>query len=415
MRLAALAQIARGAALCLAFVAAPMVAWAEELEFSGLADLRVASDPNETSWVHGGLDKFRYDGKGGAQGNIGAGLHEAAGVADWNVPDWSAHLVARYAPDQRTPLDVTEGFVRYRPASSTPLLWSVKAGAFFPPISLENTGIAWTTPWTLTPSVIDSWVGEELRTIGAEPSLAWRGEGYTLTASAALYTANDPAGVLLADRGWSFNDLGTGLFDANRMPNVSAATARRQIPFTESPYQEIDGRPGWYGAVDYQAPGVGELRLMRYDNEADPAVHGTDFAWRTDFWAAGGQTQLGPVVVLAQAMAGETVIQPTAAIFNNTHFQAGYLLIGYELGEWHGAWRVAGRADLFATQNRGANPETSEHGKSGTLALTWRPADWCRVTGEYLRTDSWRAQRVAAGLSPRERDGQAQLALKLFY
>src|SRR5258705_9405197 len=56
----------------------------------------------------------------------------------------------------------------YRPVSTSAFRWSIKAGAFFPPISLENTEIGWTSPWTLTPSAINAWVGEELRTIGLE-------------------------------------------------------------------------------------------------------------------------------------------------------------------------------------------------------------------------------------------------------
>ena len=50
--------------------------------------------------------------------------------------------------------------------------WSVKTGAFFPTISLENDDLGWTSPYTLTPSAINSWIGEELRTIGSEGTCA---------------------------------------------------------------------------------------------------------------------------------------------------------------------------------------------------------------------------------------------------
>jgi hypothetical protein len=33
-------------------------------------------------------------------------------------------------------------------------------------MSLENRAGGWKTPYTITPSAISSWVGEELRTIG---------------------------------------------------------------------------------------------------------------------------------------------------------------------------------------------------------------------------------------------------------
>ena len=47
----------------------------------------------------------------------------------------------------------------------------MKAGAFFPTISLENDDIGWTSPYTLSASAINTWIGEELRTIGTEGTL----------------------------------------------------------------------------------------------------------------------------------------------------------------------------------------------------------------------------------------------------
>ena len=47
----------------------------------------------------------------------------------------------------------------------------MKTGAFFPTISLENDDLGWTSPYTLTPSAINSWIGDELRTIGSEAIL----------------------------------------------------------------------------------------------------------------------------------------------------------------------------------------------------------------------------------------------------
>lgn len=57
----------------------------------------------------------------------------------------------------------------------------------------------------------------------------------------------------------------------------------------------------------------------------------------------------------------------------------------------------------------------SEHGNAITLALNWRPLDWCRVTGEVLRVDSWQLQRLVTGDSPHSIDTQGQLAGRLTY
>src|SRR5262249_60757069 len=83
--------------------------------------------------------------------------------------------------------------------------WSVKAGAFFPTISLENDDIGWTSPYTLTPSAINTWIGEELRTIGGEGNLRWRTPDLrTITFTASLFRGNDPARRLMARRWLAF-------------------------------------------------------------------------------------------------------------------------------------------------------------------------------------------------------------------
>ena len=50
-----------------------------------------------------------------------------------------------------------------------------------------------------------------------------------------------------------------------------------------------------------------------------------------------------------------------------------------------------------------------------TIALNWRPVDWMRVTGEWLRVDSRRDQRSLAGLPPHQIDRQVQLSLRLLF
>ena len=81
------------------------------------------------------------------------------------------HAVLADGLGQRSGVDALEAYARYSPQTSGDWQWSVKAGAFFPPISLENTEVGWTSPWTLTPSAINSWVGEEVKVVGGEATL----------------------------------------------------------------------------------------------------------------------------------------------------------------------------------------------------------------------------------------------------
>lgn len=144
-------------------------AQAVEWHFDGYADFRLVVPSNEQSWIDGGFGKLRY---GSGDNNPAFKFAEAIGQGVALItPEIMAMGVIRIEPTQVAAVDVLEAFVRYRPVSTNAFRWSVKAGAFFAPISLENTEVGWTSPWTLTPSAINAWVGEELRTIGLEPML----------------------------------------------------------------------------------------------------------------------------------------------------------------------------------------------------------------------------------------------------
>ncbi len=179
-------------------------------------------------------------------------------------------------------------------------------------------------------------------------------------------------------------------------------------PRRYDPFVEIDQRLGGYAELAWRSTQFGSVSLVYYDNRADPSDYhpfGQDdelFAWRTRFTSAGAQTGIDNLVFIAQAIAGTTEIAPTG-FRSETHFSAGYLLAGWNLG----AWRPALRFDAFTTLQDPASP-LSEHGHAFTAALNWRPLDWLRLTGEMLRIDSSRDQRIALGLAPRQIDTQVQ-------
>jgi hypothetical protein len=388
-------------------VALPASLRAQDFHLDAFGDTRIVAAPDERSWRDGGLGKFRY-----GEGGVVPTFEEISAIGTAQLsPDVSAYAHARFDPDQRSLVDVIEAYVRYRPVSTTPLRWSVKTGAFFPPVSLENDGIGWTSLWTLTPSAINSWVGEELRTIGSEGLIEWRGEEHTVELRGALFAANDPAGILLAERGWSFDDRPTGLFDRNRLPDVTLRPGYA-APAYSLPFQEIDGVPGWYAGVTWRAAGYGSATVLHYDNGAVPTATNGQFAWHTQFWSLGAETKIAPFVVMAQLMAGSTEFAPGGRS-SLTNFEATYLLVGWERGDW----RLAARFDQFSTDGYapGGTIDLSELGYAGTVALTWRPRSWLRITGEVLHVASNREQRELEGLPLATQGTQAQIAVRLFY
>jgi hypothetical protein len=385
---------------------------AQAVQVQGYVDVRAAAPAGEASWLDGGLGKTRFgDGDDAFSG-------AAAMSASWQAtPALLASASVQYQPELRHSLDVLEAYVRYRPVSTTPWRWSVKAGAFFPHVSLEHDGIAWSTTRTLTPSALNTWVGEELRTFGAEAQVEHRGSAGTFEASVALFGKNDPAGELLATRGWAMGDIVPGIDGSLRQPDVHAPVVRAPLPLRFRPFVETDDRPGWHASLGWKGP-TRRASLMYYDNRADlatfhPYAGRNVRAWRTRFWNAGAEQALGEWTVLGQAMHGSTAFEPVAGRVMDTAFNAGYLMFARDAGTWRPALRV----DLFQARVRPrAQPSPlSEHGHAVTIALNWRPHARLRVTGEWLRIDSTRDQRLRAGLAPRQVDTQVQLGARWFF
>ncbi len=146
---------------------------------------------------------------------------------------------------------------RKRPAGATPTripstsrkpIWSTSlirspasarvydSGAFYPPMSLENRATGWETPYTLTPSPISSWIGEEIRTIGLEGQVDWlgtrTGHSFDLQLTGALFGWNDPAGTMIALNGFVLDDRQTTSLrraSASRAP-IRTEPKRRDVP-----------------------------------------------------------------------------------------------------------------------------------------------------------------------------------------
>src|SRR5436190_1165610 len=180
-------------------LASACTAEAQEFSANGFLDGGLVIPSHDKSWLKGGFGKLDNGGGGGQSPAL-----VSQGVADLRLTlDPSAFVFAtvRASPDQHAPFDVLEAYGRYQPIATADRLWSIKLGAFFPPISLENESVGWTSPWTLTPSAINSWVGDELRTIGGESTFEWRYPDGALGLTGAAFGFNDPTGTLLANRG----------------------------------------------------------------------------------------------------------------------------------------------------------------------------------------------------------------------
>jgi len=112
-------------------------------------------------------------------------------------------------------------------------------------------------------------------------------------------------------------------------------------------------------------------------------------------------------------MAGQTVIEPFEDFYSTTDFRAGYLLAGYYFDKF----RIAGRFDLFATQqhNQPGGSGPGEHGRAFTVSGSWTPYRWYRLTAELMYIDAYDGRRLAAGLKPQRNQLQGQLVGRIYF
>ncbi|MCG8440863.1 MAG: hypothetical protein MI723_03550, partial [Caulobacterales bacterium] len=276
---------------------------------SGVVDLRAAASDGPREWLDGGLGKTRY----GSVDGEGADAEIAEAALVWEplfTFALSGHAHVQTGRDQGRGAGLVEAFATYR---APPRPWarlSVRAGLFFPPVSLEHDGTAWSPTRTITPSAINAWIGEEVSVVGVEARVMRPVGAHALEARAAAFGANDTAGTLLGFRGWALHDVKTmagGRFPLEaRAVRLSGAAAQAE---ETQPIREVDGRAGGYAALAWRTPGSLSVEALAYDNNGDPdAVDGAgQYAWRTRFVNAGLRWRpTGDLELLSQAMVGRT-------------------------------------------------------------------------------------------------------------
>lgn len=379
---------------------------AADFSFDGYVDARMVVPSGEKSWIDGGLGKFRF---GAGQPSPNFRFAEAVGQGAVAVTsELHGVVLARLEPEDRAGVDLIESYVSWLPEASGALRWSAKAGAFMPPASLENDDLGWTSPYTLTPSAINSWVGNELRTIGGEGTVEWQGSVGTISAVAALYCCNEPAGTLIAKHGWTLNDRPTGLLERVRAPNTFAKSSRVPVEHRSGLFENIDGNVGWYGSLRWTIPAIGEVAALYYDNHAGADESTSrDHAWRTQFWSLSYRAGIGGVTLLAQALNGDTDIGYSPR--HVTRFDSAFALASYDIGNV----RLSGRTEFFATRGSSSTLR-DEDGHALTAAASWSARSWLRLTGELIQLSSRRLDRALFRVQPDRTDTQFQLSTRLF-
>jgi hypothetical protein len=382
--------------------------------------VRFVATSGERSWVDGGFGKLGSNG-GGGDLRVRPQLSQANLI--WTPQlGWalSATVVGTFQGGDRTEAGIGQAFLSYRPMRSDKLSFSARAGLMWPPVSLEHDGPDWHVKDTATASAINSWIGEEVRPAAIEATLGASFGNQKLTATAALFAANDTSGTLLAFRGWALDDRRTLAFNRQPLPPLPEEFQDYQAPYTH-PLIDL-GRgfartPGYYAKLAWSPPLPVRIEVFRYDNRANPEVSNADleWGWRTQFDDVGLVANLGGATELKmQALSGRTRmgLVEGGRHWIDMRFRSAFALLTRPVG----AFGIAARIEAFGTRNRGSllDEEYNEGGWAATLAAK---RDWGPFTGvvELLHVSSRRDQLQEVGLAPRQRQTQLQADLRLHW
>ena len=391
----------------------------DTLEING--DVRLVAVDGEKSWTEGGFGKLRSgsddDGDFRVEPQLGNVNLIWQPQFTWSL---SATIVGTLQGGERTEAGLSQAYLSFKPLRSEKLAFSARAGLMFPPVSLEHEGADWHVKDSITPSAINSWIGEEVRPVAVEATLAASLGEHKLRATAAISAANDTAGTLLTFRGWALHDTVTLAGRAQPLPPLDADVAGYQAPFTHPLLDIHDGfahRPGYYAKLSWQLPVPVRFELFRYDNRANPEDVNADleWGWRTWFDHFGAVAELGPATeVKAQALDGRTRMgfAEDGRRWVDNRFRSAFVMLVQKFGRI----AIAARVEGFDTRNRGSDigSEYDETGWSGMLAAR---RDWGRVTGlvELLHVSSRRETRTDVGLAPRQRQTQLQASARIHW
>ena len=383
-------------------------------------DLRLVAADGERSWIDGGFGKSRFGPDSAApSGPLKLDPRAVEGDVVWQPQlSWSlgATIAVTAQAGQEHPVDLSEAYFSWLRGPHGPLKLSGRLGLFWPPVSLEHSGANWAvTGTTITPSAINSWIGEEVKVGAAEMTVslpvAHHGRVY---ATAALFGFNDTAGTLLAFRGWALSDEKATAFGRQPLPPLDDFMEYVQAPQTR-PVIELDNRPGYYIRLGWTPdPGI-KVHAFYYDNRGNPEAVNSQlqWGWRTRFTEIGGTATLGATKFTAQAMAGRTQMgfAMPDQLWVDTRFRSAFALVTQTIGKGS----VSGRIEAFGTRGLGSvlGTDESEHGWAATFAARRSFGDHVTVLGEALHVESERGARTRSSLDPQQDQTVVQLALRL--
>ena len=407
--------------LALVVVMAARFLSAGELNLQGVVSARGMLVEGQRSWLEGGFGRLGQSG-GGAGDALFTGRGQAHLGVEWK-PSLEllvhAHGVAQTQPSRAggRVAGLVEGFVVYRPELSPKLSLRLKAGSYFPQTSRENVERLWSSPYTITLSALNTWIGEEVRLTGLEAGLVRRGDKDELQLHAGAFGANDSSGSLLAWRGWAMGDRLVTVGEVFSLPPLrslgpSGGFASQRDDGTR-PIEELDNRLGWNARARWERRGSVLIQASYLDNLGDRELHKDQYSWRTRFAQAGLELRLAKGLdLIAEAADGKTGMGARDGPHVDVDFRTGYALLTWG----NSRLRLSARYDRFRNRDKdGTTEPNDDDGHAWTLAAFFSPWRSARLGVEWLELKAQRPAAAASGFDPDTNGRRGTLELRLLF
>jgi hypothetical protein len=367
----------RGVAFFLLVFAA--TANAQSLRLTGFVTARGIYVRSQPSWLDGGFGRFDVGAKSATDGTT-AHQEEAHLGIDWTPAEWltvHAHGLARRKGG------LVEAYVDLRKGD-----FRLRAGQFFLPTSRENTDKLWSSPYTISFSALNTWIGQEVRPIGTE--LQWQRltTNTVITVAGGAFRGNDTMGALLAWRGWSIGNHLAVYDEVLPLPPLPFFPDQRRG--SKPIERDLDTHTGFTARARVSLPERAILQLAHIDNRGDRELYRGEYSWQTKFNLLSGEIDGQHGTTLASEYGwGTTGMGFAPRPFVDLSFYAAYALVSQTFGRN----RVSARIDVFGTKDRDHSFAEGESGRAWTFAWFYNIRPSIRLGAEFANIS---AQRISA-------------------
>jgi hypothetical protein len=378
-----------------------------KLAIDAILDLRGVDVESQPSWLQGGFGRLQYGSKGPHNHEL-TGSGDAHVAIDWNPNQYLRGYVSGLGRFEQEGAHgsrggLVEAFIEGRLTPTDHMRLRLRGGTFFLPTSRENTDVLWSSPYTITYSAINTWIGEEVKPTGLD--LDWRyasDSGHTVSLAATAFRNNDTAGTLLGWRGWAMHSRLTTYGEVLPLPPLDSLeywfTKQRHgtVPFEH----DLDGRTGYAYRARWDYRGKAILQISTYDNNGDRLLYRHEYAWYTAFKSAGLELHPAPAwTVAAEWLSGSTEMGNPAVNPLDMDFRATYVL---------GSWkprniRLSLRRDDFRGEDYDHFAKAEDNDESGhawTAAAFWEPRAAFRLGFEVVDLKANRPAAAQSGFNP---------------